>query len=142
VLDQSFFNWIYMAALVGGGKMNNVDPAWAKLGGEDEGGHEACASDPTHQQLAAGFQNEEVWISANYSARIAQWAKDGVSVRSSYPKEGAITIIFGAAMPKKARNKDAAYHDLKLAARPEGAGRYSAPRCTRLPPPTPSSAPR
>lgn len=124
VLDQSFFNWIYMAALVGGGKMNNVDPAWAKLAEMKQAMKPRIY--PTHQQLAAGFQNEEVWISANYSARIAQWAKDGVSVRSAYPKEGAITIIFGAAMPKKARNKDAGYHYLNSLLDPKGLGAYSA----------------
>jgi putative spermidine/putrescine transport system substrate-binding protein len=123
VLDQSFFNWIYMAALVGGGKMNNVDAAWAKLAEMKQAMKPRIY--PTHQQLAAGFQNEEIWISANYSARIAQWAKDGVSVRSAYPKEGAITIIFGAAMPKKARNKDAAYHYLNSLLDPKALGAYS-----------------
>ena len=80
---------------------------------------------PTHQQLAAAFANEEIWISANYSARIAQWAKDGVSVKSAYPKEGAVTIIFGAAMPKKVRNRDAAYFYLNALLDPKGLGAYS-----------------
>jgi putative spermidine/putrescine transport system substrate-binding protein len=124
VLDQSFFNWIYMAALVGGGRMNNIDPAWAKLAEMKQVMKPRVY--PTHQQLAAGFKTEEVWISANYSARIAQWAKDGVSVASSYPKEGAITIIFGAAMPKKARNKDAAYHYLNSLLDPKALGAYAA----------------
>ena len=124
VLDQSFFNWIYMAALVGGGRMNNIDPAWAKLAEMKQVMKPRVY--PTHQQLAAGFKNEEVWISANYSARIAQWAKDGVSVASSYPREGAITIIFGAAMPRKARNKDAAYHYLNSLLDPKALGAYAA----------------
>ena len=124
VLDQSFFNWIYMAALVGGGRMNNVDPAWAKLAEMKQAMKPRIY--PTHQQLAAGFQNEEVWISANYSARITQWARDGVSVRSSYPREGAVTIIFGAAMPRKARNKDAAYHYLNSLLDPKAIGAYAA----------------
>ena len=124
VLDQSFFNWIYMAALVGGGKMNNVDPAWAKLAEMKQSMKPRIY--PTHQQMAAGFASEEVWIAANYSARIAQWAKDGVSVRSSHPKEGAITIVFGAAMPKKARNKEAGYHYLNSLLDPKGVGQYAA----------------
>ena len=123
VLDQSFFNWIYMAALVSGGKMNNVDPAWAKLAEMKQSMKPRIY--PTHQQLAAGFASEEVWISANYSARIAQWAKDGVSVRSAYPKEGAVTIVFGATIPKKARNKDAAYFYLNALLDPKAVGEYA-----------------
>jgi putative spermidine/putrescine transport system substrate-binding protein len=123
VLDQSFYNWIYMAALVNGGKMNNVEPGWAKLAEMKQAMKPRIY--PAHQQLAAGFAAEEVWISANYSARIAQWAKDGVSVRSSYPKEGAVTIVFGATIPKKARNKDAAYFYLNAMLDPKALGAYS-----------------
>jgi len=122
VLDQSFFNWIYMAALVGGGSMTNVDPAWAKLAEMKKNMKPRIY--PTHQQMAAGFKAEEIWIAANYSARITQWANDGISVASSYPKEGAITIIFGAAMPKKARNKDAAYLYLNALLDPKAIGEY------------------
>ena len=123
VLDQSFYNWIYMAALVGGGKMDNVEPGFAKLLEMKKTMQPRIY--PTHQQLAAGFANEEIWISANYSARIAQWAKDGVSVKSAYPKEGAVTIIFGAAMPKKVRNRDAAYFYLNALLDPKGLGAYA-----------------
>lgn len=123
VLDQSYYNWIYMAALAGGGKMNQVDPGFAKLA-EMKRKMEPKIY-PTHQQLAAAFASEDVWISANYSARIAQWAKDGVSVRSSYPKEGAVTIVFGATMPKRARNKDAAYVYLNALLDPKGLGAYA-----------------
>lgn len=123
VLDQSFYNWIYMAALVGGGKMNNVEPGFAKLLEMKRTMKPRIY--PTHQQLAAGFANEEVWISANYSARIAQWAKDNVSVKPAYPKEGAVTIVFGATIPKKARNKEAAYLYLNALLDPKGLGSYS-----------------
>jgi putative spermidine/putrescine transport system substrate-binding protein len=123
VLDQSFYNWIYMAALVSGGKMNQVDPGFAKLLEMKKTMKPRIY--PTHQQMAAGFANEEIWIAANYSARIAQWAKDGVSVRSAYPKEGPVSIVFGATIPKKARNKDAAYQYLNALLDPKGLGSYS-----------------
>ncbi|HEX7384893.1 MAG TPA: extracellular solute-binding protein [Burkholderiaceae bacterium] len=124
VLDQSYYNWIYMAALVGGGKMNAVEPGFAKLAEMKRTMQPKVY--PTHQQLAAAFANEEVWISANYSARIAQWAKDGVSVRSAWPKEGAVTIVFGATLPRRARNKDAAYQYLNALLDPRALGAYSA----------------
>ena len=87
VLDQSFFNWIYMAALVGGGKMNNVDAAWGKL------------------------------------AEMKQKMKPRI-YRSSFPKEGAITVVFGALIPKKAPNKDAAYHYLNSFLDPKAVGLF------------------
>jgi len=123
VLDQSYYNWIYMAALAGGGKMNQVEPGFAKLTEMKRTMQPKIY--PTHQQLAAAFANEDVWISANYSARIAQWAKDGVSVRSSYPKEGAVTIVFGATIPKRARNKEVAYLYLNALLDPKGLGAYA-----------------
>ena len=122
VLDQSFFNWIYMAALVGGGKMNMVDSAFPKLLQMKTKLQPKIY--PTHQHLAAGFANEEVWISANYSARIEQWKKDKVPVASSYPKEGAVTIVFGAVIPKKSPNKTAAYTYLNALLDPKGLGQY------------------
>ena len=122
VLDQSFFNWIYMAAIVGGGGMSNVDPGFAKLLEMKQKMKPRIY--PTHQHLAAGFANEEIWISANYSARIHQWEKDGVSVRASFPKEGAVTVVFGAIIPKKAPNKDAAYLYLNSFLDPKGLGQF------------------
>ena len=122
VLDQSFFNWIYIAALVGGGGMSNVDPGFSKLLEMKQKMRPRIY--PTHQHLAAGFSNEEIWISANYSGRIFQWQKDGVSVRSSYPKEGAITVVFGGIIPKKAPNKDAAYLYLNSFLDPKGLGQF------------------
>jgi hypothetical protein len=81
VLDQSFFNWIYMAALVGGGRMNNIDPASAKLAAMKQVMKPRAY--PTHQQLAARFKNEEVWISADHSARIASGPRTACRWRRS-----------------------------------------------------------
>ncbi len=64
---------------------------------------------PTHQQLEAAFKDEEIWIAGNYKARGLQYAADKVSVATAYPKEGAITVIFGASIPKKAPHKEMAY---------------------------------
>jgi putative spermidine/putrescine transport system substrate-binding protein len=123
VLDQSFYNWIYMAALIAGGSMKNVDPGFAKL--LELKNNLKPRIYPTHQQLATGFANEEVWISANYSARISQWAQDKVPVRSAYPKEGAVRMVFGAAIPRKARNKELAYQYVNALLDPKGLGDYA-----------------
>ena len=80
---------------------------------------------PSHQALAAAFQSEEIWISANYSARAVQWEKEGLPIRWAYPKEGAIFISFGAGIPKKARNVDAAYAYLEAVLQPRPMGAIS-----------------
>lgn len=124
VLDQSYYNWIYMAALVAGGKLDQVEPGFAMLSDMKRAMRPKIY--PTHQQLAAAFASEDIWISANYSARITQWAKDGISVRSAYPEEGAVTIVFGATIPKRARNKTAAYLYLNALLDPVALGGYAA----------------
>jgi putative spermidine/putrescine transport system substrate-binding protein len=102
--------------------MSNVEPGFAKL--MEMKRTMKPRHYPTHQQLASGFVNEEIWISANYSARLLQFEKDGAPVRSAYPKEGAITVVFGAIIPKKAPNKEAAYHYLNSFLDPKALGGF------------------
>lgn len=124
VLDQSFYNWIYIATLAAGGRLDKVEPGLARLAEIKRSMKPRLY--PTHQQLAAAFASEEIWISANYSARIAQWSRDGVPVRSAYPKEGAVTIVFGATIPRRARNKELAYAYLDAMLDPRSLGAYAA----------------
>lgn len=75
---------------------------------------------PTHQQLAAAFKSEEIWIAGNYKARGMQFANDGIPVTTAYPKEGGIAVIFGASIPRKARNKEGAHTYLNALIDPKG----------------------
>lgn len=117
VIDQIFFNYIYLATLAAGGTLKDVQPGLEKL--------KKLKADskpriyPAHQQLAAAFASEEIWISANYTARALQWENDGLPVRMAHPKEGAIAITFGAGIPRKAPNKDAAYDYLNAMLAPD-----------------------
>ncbi len=77
---------------------------------------------PTHQGLQAAFKNEEIYIAANYKARGLQYAADGVSVATSYPKEGGIAVIYGACIPKRAQRRDAAHAYLNALIDAEGIG--------------------
>lgn len=105
--DQIYFNYIYAASLVAGGSMGNVEPAFDKLMEMKEKVQPRLY--PSHDALAAGFENGEIDISANYSARALLWKHNGLPIEMSYPKEGAIAIAFGVGMSKKASNKEAAY---------------------------------
>jgi putative spermidine/putrescine transport system substrate-binding protein len=123
VIDQIFFNYVYAASLINGGSMTNVEPGFAKLA-EMKSSVEPRIY-PSHQQLAAAFAAEEIWISANYTARVLQWQADGLPVRMAQPGEGAIAVTFGAVMPKRARNKPAAYAYLNSLLAPKVAGDFA-----------------
>lgn len=108
LIDQIYFNYLYAFSLVGGGTMGNIEPAFPTLLELKEQVDPKIY--PSHQQLVAAMQSDEIWISANYKARAAQWEADGLPVRGAYPAEGGIAIRFGVVIPKRAPNKDLAYH--------------------------------
>lgn len=108
----------YAAALIAGGSMNNVEPAFEKLLEMKETMQPRLY--PSHDALAAGFENGEIDISANYSARALLWKGNGLPIEMAYPKEGAIGISFGVGITKKAANPDAAYAYIDAMLSPDG----------------------
>jgi putative spermidine/putrescine transport system substrate-binding protein len=121
--DQLYFQYIYAASLSHGGTMGDVSKAFPALLDMRKAVQPRLY--PSHQALAAAFQAEEVWISANYSSRIIQWMQEGVPVKWSYPKEGAIFTSFGAGIPKRGLNRDAAYFYLNAMLEPAAIGKIS-----------------
>ncbi|VVE27993.1 ABC transporter substrate-binding protein [Pandoraea terrigena] len=107
LIDQIYFNYLYAYALVGGGSMQNVTPGLAKLLELKRAVQPRIY--PSHEQIAAAMSSGEVWISANYKARAAQWTAANLPIRGAYPSEGGIAIQFGVVIPKHARNKELAY---------------------------------
>jgi len=107
VMDQNYPSSMQAASLVSSGRMNDFDGAkralleWKKA--------VAPKVVPSHQQAAAALKAEDIWLVANYRARGLQWQKDGLNVRTMYPKEGGITTVFGAVIPRRAANKEGAY---------------------------------
>lgn len=116
--DQIYFNYIYAAALVAGGDLSNVEPAFDKLMEMKRTVQPRLY--PSHDALAAAFENGEIDISANYSARAQLWNANGLPINMAYPDEGAIAIAFGVGVPRKAANRDAAYAYLDAMLAPEG----------------------
>jgi putative spermidine/putrescine transport system substrate-binding protein len=130
LIDQIYFNYLYAYALLAGGSMDNVGPGLAKLLELKKAVQPRIY--PSHEQLAAAMSSGEVWITANYKARAAQWSAAKLPIRGSYPKEGGIAIQFGVVIPKHARNKALAYRYLNemlapLASRNISALTYYAP---------------
>lgn len=84
LMDQLYFNYIYAASVTAGGSMGDVSKAFPALLDMKKAVQPRIY--PSHQTLAAAFQSEEVWISAEYSARIIQWTKEGLPVAWTYPR--------------------------------------------------------
>jgi putative spermidine/putrescine transport system substrate-binding protein len=104
--DQLYPNNTLMAALAGGGSVSNYDPAEKKL-------LELRSLDakiyPSNEALAAALKSEEVWLTSMWLARGFMWKKAGIPLSHVVPKEGAVSIVFEASVPRNARNKDGGF---------------------------------
>jgi len=124
VMDQNYPSAMQAASILGSGKMNDFEAAkrmlldWKK------------AVKPVvyigHQQAQAGIQSDEIWMIANFRSRGLQWQKDGLNVRTAYPKEGGIVTIFCQSIPKRAGNKSGAYAYLNASLDPNAIGNLCA----------------
>ncbi|MDB5589581.1 extracellular solute-binding protein [Enterovirga sp.] len=64
---------------------------------------------PSNEALAAALKSEEVWLSTMWLARGFMWKKAGIPISWAVPEEGAIPILFEAAVPKNSRVKESAW---------------------------------
>lgn len=105
--NQLYFNYMMIGSLIEAGNLTSVEKGRGRLA------ELRAKSNPriyaTHQQMQAALASGEVDVVLNYKARGLQWAKDGLPLGIVYPQEGAVSITFGAVMPRKAPNKEAAY---------------------------------
>jgi putative spermidine/putrescine transport system substrate-binding protein len=105
--NQLYFNYIMMAGLIRGGSITNTEQGKERLVALKELTQPRIYA--AHQQLGAGLVNGEVDIAVNYKARGLQWANDAAPLAIQYPSEGAIAVMFGAALPNRAPSRDLAY---------------------------------
>lgn len=105
--NQLYFNYIMMAGLIKGGNVTNTEQGKERLLQLKELTQPRIYA--AHQQLGAGLTTGEVDIAINYKARGLQWANDGAPLASQYPGEGALAVMFGATLPKRAPSPDLAY---------------------------------
>jgi putative spermidine/putrescine transport system substrate-binding protein len=105
--NQLYFNYMMMSGLIKGGNITNVEAGQERLLELTK------LTEPriyaTHQHLQAALLNGEVDIAVNYKARGLQWIKDGASLGIQYPAEGAIAVLFGTCLPKRAPSPELAY---------------------------------
>lgn len=118
VTNQHYQDYIQMASLLASGKLHDFEAAKKKLLELKQVNKPKVYE--SHQQIAAGFKAGEIWIACNYRARVLQFKKDGIPVDVSFPKEGAALQTFGAVIPRKASNKEGAYHYMNALLDPKG----------------------
>jgi putative spermidine/putrescine transport system substrate-binding protein len=108
--DILYPNNTLMAALAGGGSVSNYDPGekmLMKLRSLD------VKIYPSNEALAAALKSEEVWLTSMWLARGFMWKKSGIPLSHVVPKEGAVSIVFEASVPRNARNKDGGFEYLE-----------------------------
>jgi putative spermidine/putrescine transport system substrate-binding protein len=89
-------------ALAAGGSMSNWEPAKKMLMDLKKNQPRLY---PSHEDLVQGLKSGEIWLAPEWLAREFMWKKSGVNLARVVPTEGAIPVIFQAAVPKNAQNK-------------------------------------
>lgn len=108
ILSSLWTSWLYAAAAVDGkNNTNNWDESWPTLEKIADMNPKIYA---TQEELGQALQTGEVVLSISYRSRAAQWNEaGGEPLGNVVPKEGSYSVVFGAAMPKNAKNPDGGY---------------------------------
>jgi putative spermidine/putrescine transport system substrate-binding protein len=106
VIDIQYVFTLLAAALVGGGNVDNFEPAKAPLLDLKKMGVKMY---PTNEAMAQALQNGEVGLCIMWKARGVMWQNAGVPIQMVAPKEGIPLYVSDFVMPKNAQNKAAAY---------------------------------
>ncbi|MDM8347184.1 extracellular solute-binding protein [Pseudochrobactrum sp. sp1633] len=105
--NQLYFNYMMMAGLIRGGNITNAEAGKERLLELKSLVQPKIYA--THQHLQAALLAGEIDIAVNYKARGLQWVHDGAPLAVTYPEEGAIAVMFGACLPKRAPDPELAY---------------------------------
>ncbi|MBI3709646.1 MAG: ABC transporter substrate-binding protein [Proteobacteria bacterium] len=102
---------LIMAARLGGGGIDNMDPAWNILKRQKPWVGTVVT---TSAQAAPYFENGEVWIAPYWSARSAYYIDRGLPLGMLIPKEGTIALANCGAIPIGTKNKKLAFEFLNF----------------------------
>jgi putative spermidine/putrescine transport system substrate-binding protein len=104
------------AAQLGGGGVENMEPAWERLRAQKPYVGVVVTASP---EAVPYFENGEVWISPYWSARSGYYIARGLPIDMLVPEEGVIGLFDCAAVPVGAKNKKLAYEFLNFRLEPE-----------------------
>ena len=119
-----FPRYIFAAAAAEGvGQSQEWDKAWEKLLSLSENEPKFYNS---QEQLATALQTGEIAMTVTWRARAIQWNEAGGDpISSVIPDEGTFPTVFGAGIPKNAKNIDAAYEYLNAMLEPGGQASFA-----------------
>ncbi|WP_376743821.1 PotD/PotF family extracellular solute-binding protein [Ensifer canadensis] len=104
--DDDYLENVQAAALAAGGKASDLELAKQKL---IEWRDQDMKIYPSNEALAAALKSGEIWITVLWLARGVMWQKASMPLKAIVPAEGAMPVTFEAAVPRNARNKEAAW---------------------------------
>jgi putative spermidine/putrescine transport system substrate-binding protein len=104
------------AAQLGGGGVDNMEPAWQRLKAQKPYVGVVVTGSP---EAVPHFENEQVWISPYWSARSGYYIDRGLPLDMVIPTEGVIGLLDVACVPVGAKNKKLAYEFLNWRLEPD-----------------------
>lgn len=104
------------AAQLGGGGVNNMDPAWERL--REQKPYVGVVVTASAEGVPH-FENGAVWISPFWSGRTGFYIARGLPFGSVIPQEGVIGLFDCCAVPVGARNKRLAYEFINFRLQPD-----------------------
>ena len=102
---------LIMAAKIGGGGLDKMDPAWEYLKKQKPYVGPVVT---TSAQASSYFESGQVWLAPYWSGRAAYYASKGYPIGFTIPKEGTIGLGNCAGIPVGAKNKKLAYEFLNF----------------------------
>ena len=108
ILNTLWTSWLYAAAAVDGKNFtSDWEGSWDTLKKIKDVDPKIYA---TQEEMGQALQTGEVTLAISYRAQAVQWSNaGGEPLGNVVPKEGSYSVVFGAAMPKNAKNPDGAY---------------------------------
>ncbi|MGH8631379.1 MAG: ABC transporter substrate-binding protein, partial [Burkholderiales bacterium] len=97
------------AAQLGGGGVDNMEPAWARLKAQKPYVGVLVTGSP---EAVPHFENGQVWISPYWSGRSGYYIDRGLPFEMLIPQEGVIGLFDVACVPAGAKNRKLAYEFL------------------------------
>jgi len=107
---------LIMAARLGGGGVDNMEPAFEML--EKQKPYVGVV-EQSSSKMAPYFENEEVWLSPYWSARAGVYIERGFPMEMVIPEEGTLLLPNTGAVPIGAKNKKLAFEFLNFRLDPE-----------------------
>lgn len=102
LIDQLFTTNTAIAALMGGGSMDNFAPAGKMLAEWRQLGTKVF---PSTDSVAAALKSGDIWMTIVAAARGYMWHQAGIPLAHAVPREGGFPSLYEAGVPKNARNQ-------------------------------------